>query len=584
MSAPVTRQISINPVPEHNALDASKLQIPRDEKDSRSDKDVSGTATPYSNSESGRDLEKVPEPEQEEEQVRTIHGVKWFIVIAAIFSTAFLYGLDNTVVADIQPQVIDTYGDLTKLSWLGSGFPLGSIATLLVLSKMYGIFNTKWLYIASIVLFLGGSALCGGAPSIESLIVGRVIAGAGGQGMYLGLLNFLAVLTTIRERPIYNGLVGLVWGLGTVLGPVVGGGFASSSATWRWAFYINLCLIGVFTPVYLWILPSVQPDTTVSIKDKLKKLDYLGALLSAGMWSTFVMAFTFGGAQWAWDDGRTITMFVVFGVLLIAFSLQQYFTIFTTPEDRVFPGQFLRRRSLVLLYIVTSTPAAGVFVPAYFIPLYFQFSKGDSAIDAAVRLLPFVVLLVAFVMLNGFLMPVFGYYMPWYVWAGALMLIGGSLMHTITPNTSTAAVYGYSILVAVGAGAASQIAYSVAPAKVQPRDVPSAIGFMNHAQIGTIVISLTISGTIFQNVAFTYLKDSLRQYGNFSDEAVRGAIAGTRSQLFADLSVEARASAIDAIVRAMGQVYILVIVAGAVTLVTSVFLKREKLFMTTAAA
>ncbi|RVD83958.1 uncharacterized protein DFL_005726 [Arthrobotrys flagrans] len=583
MSAPVTRQISINPVPENNIPDASRLQVPRDEKDSSLEKDASGTATPYSGSESGRDPEKVAEISEDSDQVRSIHGVKWFVVIAAIFSTAFLYGLDNTVVADIQPQVIDTYGDLTKLSWLGSGFPLGSIATLLVLSKIYGIFNTKWLYIASIVLFLGGSALCGGAPTIEALIVGRVIAGAGGQGMYLGLLNFLATLTTIRERPVYNGLVGLVWGLGTVLGPVVGGGFASSSATWRWAFYINLVLIGAFTPVYIWILPSVQPDETTPAKEKLKQLDYLGALLSAGMWSTFVMAFTFGGAQWAWDDGRTIAMFVVFGVLLVAFVLQQYFTILTTLENRVFPGQFLRRRSFILLYILTSTPAAGVFVPAYFIPLYFQFSKGDSAIDAAVRLLPFVILLVTFVMLNGFLMPVFGYYMPWYVWAGVFMLIGGSLMHTITPNTSTAAVYGYSILIAVGAGAASQVAYSVAPAKVEPHDVPSAIGFMNHAQVGTIVISLTISGTIFQNVAFTYLKDALKQY-NFPEDAIRGAIAGTRSQLFGELTEEARASAIDAIVRAMGQVYILVITAGAVTLVTSVFLKREKLFMTAAAA
>ncbi|KAJ6259382.1 Efflux pump patC [Drechslerella dactyloides] len=583
MSAPVSRQISINQVPQ--TVDASRLTIPGYNNDTSSEKDASGTGTPYSGSESGRDVEKVPEiePELDAEHVRSIHGIKWFMVIAAIYSTAFLYGLDNTVVADIQPQVIDTYGDLTKLSWLGSGFPLGSISTLLVLSKIYGIFNTKWLYIASIVLFLAGSALCGAAPTIDTLIVGRVIAGAGGQGMYLGLLNFVAILTTIQERPIYNGLVGLVWGLGTVLGPVVGGGFASSSATWRWAFYINLVLIGVFTPVYLWILPSVQPDSTISAKDKLKRLDYLGALLSAGMWATFVMAFTFGGAQWAWGDHRTIIMFVFFGVILIAFVLQQYFTVFTSPENRVFPGHLLRRRSFVLLYTLTSTPAAGVFVPAYFIPLYFQFSKGDSAIDAAVRLLPFVVLLVTFVMLNGFLMPVFGYYMPWYVWAGVTILIGGSLMHTITPTTSTAAVYGYSILIAVGAGAASQVAYSVAPAKVQPHDVPSAIGFMNHAQIGTIVISLTISGTIFQNVAFSYLRDALKQY-NFPEEAIRGAIAGTRSQLLSELNAQSRADAIDAIVRAMGQVYILVIVAGAVTLVTSLFLKREKLFMTAAAA
>ncbi|KAF3931139.1 hypothetical protein ABW20_dc0109309 [Dactylellina cionopaga] len=581
MSVPATKPICINPTAEHETKDTFRVHVSKDENDSGPD-----SHTPCNLSEAGPNLEKILESEQDLEKAGPIRGVQWFLVIAAIYSTCFLYGLDNTIVADIQPQVISTFGDVAKLSWLGSGFPLGSIATLLVLSKVYGIFNTKWLYIASIVLFSVGSALCGGAPTMECLIVGRVIAGAGGQGIYLGLLNFIVVLTTERERPIYNSLIGLIWGLGTVLGPVVGGGFASSSATWRWGFYINLVFVGVFAPIYIWVLPSIQPagHETLSTKERLKKLDYLGALLSAGVWSTFVMAFTFGGAQWKWYDGRTITMLAVFGALLVIFALQQYFTILTTPEDRVFPGQFLPRRSFVLLYILTCTPAVGTFIPVYFIPLYFQFSKGDSAIDSAVRLLPFVIILVAFVMINGFFMPVFGYYMPWYLFSGVFMLIGGGLMYSITPTTSIAAVYGYSILVAVGGGVASQIAYSVAPAKAmatekaRPQDIASAIGFINHAQIGTIVISLTISGTIFQNVAFKYLRDALRQH-DFSDAAIREAIAGTRSQIFGELDEVSRASAIDAIVKAMGQVYILVIVAGAVTLICSVFLKRERLFM-----
>ena len=105
--------------------------------------------------------------------------------------------------------------------------------------KAYGIFNVKWLHIASVTTFAIGSALCGAAPTMDALIVGRVIAGIGGAGMYLGNLNIISINTTMRERPIYMGGIGIVWGLGTILGPVIGGSFADSSATWRWVSILS---------------------------------------------------------------------------------------------------------------------------------------------------------------------------------------------------------------------------------------------------------------------------------------------------------------------------------------------------------
>jgi MFS family permease len=141
---------------------------------------------------------------------RSIQGTRWFLVCLAIFSCNLLYGLDNTIVADIQAAVIDTFGDVPKLGWLGFGFPLGSIAVILPMcvkssswqkgnlshetvwadrfprGKSYAMFDTKWLYFFSLTMFAAGSALCGGAPSMDALIIGRVWAGAGGAGMYLG--------------------------------------------------------------------------------------------------------------------------------------------------------------------------------------------------------------------------------------------------------------------------------------------------------------------------------------------------------------------------------------------------------------
>lgn len=120
------------------------------------------------------------------QQERTIRGFRWFLVCVAIFSANFLYGLDTTIAADIQAAVSETFDNVTKLGWLGVGFGLGATVAILPLGKAYGIFDTKYLYIASLVMFSAASALCGAAPSMGAMIVGRVWAGAGGAGMYLG--------------------------------------------------------------------------------------------------------------------------------------------------------------------------------------------------------------------------------------------------------------------------------------------------------------------------------------------------------------------------------------------------------------
>ena len=233
---------------------------------------------------------------------------------------------------------------------------------------------------------------------------------------------------------------------------------------------------------------------------------------------------------------------------------------------------------MILLFLGTSTTSASLFVGAYFIPLYFQFARDDSAIMAAVRLLPFISVTISFVMLNGALMPVLGYYMPWYVVSGVFLTIGGSLMYTVDSQTSPAKIYGYSVILAVGAGSALQASYSIASAKVRPHEIPAAIGFINVAQIGSIVVALTISGALFQNFAFRYLKHALAGKA-IPIEEIRGAVAGTQSFVFQQGSLEVKEAAVKAIIQAMDKVYALVIAEGALQLVSSLFMKRGKLFM-----
>jgi hypothetical protein len=185
--------------------------------------------------------------------------------------------------------------------------------------------------------------------------------------------------------------------------------------------------------------------------------------------------------------------------------------------------------------------------------------------------------MIAAVILNGALMPQFGYYMPWYVVSGVLLVIGGSLLHTIGDSTGVGHIYGFEILTAVGAGLTLQTGYSVAEAKFKHSDIPAILGLMNISQIGSTTLALTLAGAIFQNLSIKNLTKALDGLG-YSAADIASAVAGAQSPIFQTASAEVKALAVHAIVQALQRVWILVIVAGAVVLVSSVFMKREKLF------
>lgn len=112
--------------------------------------------------------------------------LRWFTVCVGLYLTAFLYGLDSTIAADVQGPILASLGNLPMLPWVGTGFLLGSVATVAIFGALYNKVEVKYLYLASIVIFEVGSAICGAAPSMTAMAIGRVLAGVGGSGIYLG--------------------------------------------------------------------------------------------------------------------------------------------------------------------------------------------------------------------------------------------------------------------------------------------------------------------------------------------------------------------------------------------------------------
>ncbi|KAH6658493.1 major facilitator superfamily domain-containing protein [Truncatella angustata] len=523
---------------------------------------------PHPGSDTTQEAEANPSP-------RKVHGILWALVVISILSSIFLYAMDNTVVADITPAAANQFGDVVKLPWLAVGFLVGGTAVVLPFGKLYSLFDAKWLYIISLVIFNAGSALCGAAPSIDAFIVGRVLAGLGGNGMYLGVMTLLSVLTSDRERPGYLSFVGLVWGIGIILGPVVGGAFTESSATWRWAFYINLCIAGLFAPVYLFVIPSWKPRPGEKPLKLIREFDFVGAVLVIAAIITVIMAIQFGGSLYAWNSGTTIALFVVSGVLFVLFALQQTFTIFTSTANRMWPVHFMRNWNALLLFMTAAAVNTAGFIPIYYIPLYFQFTRGDSAIEAAVRLLPLIFVLSAAILANGHLMGRFSYFQPWYIFGSVLTLIGGVLLSRVTSDTPTGQIYGFEVLIGIGTGCFIQAGYAVIQGMVPASDMSYGISFMMIAQLGGIGLGLSIGGAVFINESLDNLSVLLP---DISRDNLQLVITGTSSAALRGLTPEVRQQVIDVIVQAMGDVFILTYVAGAFCLVASMLFTKRKMF------
>ena len=388
------------------------------------------------------------------------------------------------------------------------------------------------------------------------------------------------------------GMTGFVYGSGCILGPIVGGSLADSSATWRWAsypcglsvvilltfvnqaFYLNLVIFGAMTPIYLFLLPSLPRQPGTAFMQKMKGLDWLGMVLTAGLYVSLTMAFSFGGAIWAWNGGRVIALTVVFGVLTIAFGVTQYYSVFTNKKDRLFPCEFLRSPQLILLYVCMACGGAALFVSVYYIPLYFLFVHSDSSTQAAVRLLPFICFYVATILLCGAAMGRTGYRMVWYLISGIFMTCGGVTMHTVRTDTPTANIYGYAILLGLGM-TTTQAGYAVGPLLVKPDRVAEVIQFLNISQGQSQLIGLTIASAIFQSITFSSLKTVLAGTG-YPDSEIQAAIAGAKSTVLQTTTPELRAQCIDVIVRSIDDAWVLVIVAGALYTLCSCFLTRKR--------
>ena len=507
---------------------------------------------------------------------RTVHGVRWVIVFMAIISTAFLYALDNTIVSVAIAPIVDDFQQPSQLPWLSVGFILGGAAMILPAGRIFATFNVKYAYLTGVTLFLVGSALCGGAPTINALIVGRVIAGIGGNMLYFGVMTLMTILCTPQEIPNYIGFVVMTWAVGSLVGPAVGGAFISNpNATWRWAFYINLVIGGVFSPIYILMIPSTTLRPNEKLWPRVKELDYAGIFLSIAAIILFIIPTSTGGVLYAWNSAAVIVMYVLSGLLFIVVAIQQTYSILTTKARRIFPVHFLRNRTLVVLAIETATSAEAAFLAIYYIPIYFQFVQGVDALSSAKSLLPLIFSLVVGALVAGVALPLLPDYRILFLIGPIFCIISSAVLSTLSAQTSHAVIYGMEVLVGLGAGLAFSGIFAIGPLIVSVEDQSYTLSFSLFFQLFGITTGLSVAGAVFVNLCTQRLSAALP---NTSLELIQLAIAGASGPFFNSLpDQQTKDLVLDIIISCLSRTFIVGLAGSCVGVVAAFGLKKENL-------
>lgn len=370
-------------------------------------------------------------------------GLKLAALMASTFISMFLVALDRLIISTAIPQITDDFRSQTDIGWYGSAFMLTNCAFQLSFGKLYTFYSVRHVFITAIAFFEVGSAVCGAAPNSTAFILGRAIAGVGSAGIMSGAITVIVYAVPLHKRPMYQGLFGAVFGIASVVGPLLGGAL-TSNVSWRWCFYINLPFGGV-AMVLIYVLLQIPDRATTHLphRQKLAQLDSLGLLFFLPAIICLLLALQWGGARYAWGSARVVALLVLAGVLLAGFVLVQVLK----PDTATVPPRILLQRSILAGAWATFALGASMMIIVYYLPIWFQAIQHVSAVQSGIRLLPMVLPMVLASVLTGALTARLGYYTPFMILGTVLLTIGAGLLTTLQVNTSEGKWFGYQVLV-----------------------------------------------------------------------------------------------------------------------------------------
>ncbi|KAJ7636653.1 major facilitator superfamily transporter [Roridomyces roridus] len=458
--------------------------------------DTSETAKPVSSSPPNEKASDIVE------RIQYPTGLRLSLISLALAMSQLVTALDNTIVAVAIPKITDQFHSLEDVGWYGSAYLLTGSAFQLFFGRLYSFLPQKWVYITAIAIFELGSLICAVAPTSTALIVGRAIAGLGCAGINTGCLIICAKAVPLERRSIFMGILGAVYWVGSVAGPLVGGALADRTS-WRWCFYINLPL-GAITVIVMGLFFKVPGGDNSS--DEYKNLSFMDRVQKCDPWGTSIfmpciicllLALQWGGTKYPWNDRRIIALLVLFGVLLAVFMVIQSWK----QENATVPPRIIKQRGVLAATAFAFALSGSFFSFIYLLPIYFQAVKGVTPIASGIDNLPMVLSIVISSLVVGGLITSIGYFTPFMYVATVFMAVGAGLLSTLTVHAPPGHWIGYQLIYGIGVGAGIQQPLMAVQAIMKPEDVATGT---------TLVLFLqTLGGTVFVSVSQNVLRSKL---------------------------------------------------------------------------
>ncbi|GAA5909666.1 hypothetical protein JCM5296_006726 [Sporobolomyces johnsonii] len=459
-------------------------------------------------------------PEEMERESKYLTGKKLVLVFFSMLLSVFLIALDQTILAPALPVIASKFNALDEIAWIASAYFLTQTAFLLLYGQALTLFDRKWTFLVAISVFELGSLICAVSPTVDSLITGRAVAGCGAAGIFVACLSIIAEVTRLEDRPKLLGLFGGVFAVSSVIGPLLGGAF-TDKVSWRWCFYINLPIGGITIGAILLILgpqppPPIQEHVAKFVEGKFRRwtlgrwcpprssiafrlfaIDYTGTAVMLACIASLVLALQWGGEKYAWRSGTIIGVFVCFAGLVVLLVLFEWRLAGPTS---ILPLGLFKDRTQVGASLSAFFLMFTLLIGTYYLPIYYQSTRGVSATKSGIDILPFMLGVVFAAGISGGLVSYNGRYWYFLVAAPAFICIGSGLLYTITVDSTSARVAGYQILLAIGVGCVMQNTIIAVQADCpDERDVAQKTALVTFAQLVGGTIGIAIASSIFGN-------------------------------------------------------------------------------------